>query len=525
MQARGVQRRPKTHHPPTGPSQVITRGLVVQAHNTAMTAMSFRQIMTILALVCFRNRIGPRQFGSSYASAGGFSKPPTFASRAFSKVEKGTCSQLDSLSRSFATASSSDRSSPKSIRVLQVQIVHRHGDRTPITPLKNETFWASTLPSEELLKRLGAQTRLIRDESKPNTHKAGGRGPFGKLTQLGLLQMVELGSTLRQELFLENTDGHATDDDGNVYFHHGRLFHPELPLAPRHVKVISTDFPRTIQSVQGVLLGLFDDENDAIIDIDARHTSDLIPDPQPRRSKEQEELELKLAARYHLQKREEEMRGLAVRTTEALMPLLGEGAFDVSFGVGEEKTKTSHHHHLAWTQLSEITKCLQVRGMLPPTITAQDQEAISAHAAWKWMDCLRNPRLAYLAMNPMTSSIVKNMKRRLEGHEDAAPLTIYSAHDSTLIGLLCAFRLEQPAKWPEYGECLKIELIECGTLDSSGEISCKEYFVRFSLSGNVLRSHWDEDGEPSDVVRLVELADKIATAGVATHNSKHHSGG
>ena len=413
-------------------------------------------------------------------------------------------------------------SSPKSVRVMQVIIVHRHGDRTPITPLRNETFWESTLPSEALLDKLSAQTRLIRDESKPNTHKAGGRGPFGKLTQLGLLQMVELGTQLREELSCQE-QGHATDDSGNVYHHHGRLFHSEMPLAPENIQVISTDFPRTIQSVQGVLIGLLEDDNTTVIDIDARHTSILIPDPQPRRSKEQEELELKLAAQPHLQEREAEMKDLAVQTTRALSPLLGDGAFDVSFGVGEEKTKTTHHHHLAWTQLSEITKCLQVRNMLPASITTQDQEAISSHAAWKWMECLRHPRLAYLAMNPMTSSMVDSMKRTLEGDKRVKPLLVYSAHDSTLIGLLCAFRLEQPSKWPEYGAWLKIELIECCAIDSDDATSDKEYFVRFSLSGNVLKSQWDPNDDPAEVISLTELSEKVTTAGSQTHHNKHHS--
>ena len=322
--------------------------------------------------------------------------------------------------------------------------------------------------------------------------------------------MVELGSKLRDELCCDQ-DGHTTDEHGNVYLHHGRLFHPNLQLSPSNTRVISTDFPRTIQSAQGVLVGLF--PNNVIIDIDARRTSDLIPDPQPRRSKEQEELELVLAARPHLQEREEEMKDLAMRTTRALLPLLGEGAFDVSFGVGEEK-KIAHHHHLAWTQLSEITKCLQVRDLLPTTISKDDQETISSYAAWKWMENLRHPRLAHLAMSPMVTCILQSMKNVLEGKEP--PLTLYSAHDSTLIGLLCAFRLEQPTKWPEYGEYLKLELIEVASLDS--DVMDKDHYVRFSLSGNVLRSKWDDDAEPLETISLSELEKKIAAA--ASH--KHH---
>jgi hypothetical protein len=199
------------------------------------TTQRFRQLISMLALVHFRNSLG-RSF--CVAAAGGFSAPShyAFALSARGGAKHTASLQLDSLARSFSSITSSS-DSPKSFRVLQVQIVHRHGDRTPITPLQNETYWASTLPSPALLDKLSASTRLIRDESKPNTHKAGGRGPFGKLTQLGLLQMVELGSTLKQELQCSE-EGHATDEHGNVYLHHGCVFHSDLPLVPENIQVI-----------------------------------------------------------------------------------------------------------------------------------------------------------------------------------------------------------------------------------------------------------------------------------------------
>ena len=53
----------------------------------------------------------------------------------------------------------------------------------------------------------------------------------------------------------------------------------------------------------------------------------MIPDPQPRRSSEQEELEVQLASRPHMLEREEEMRPLAVRCTEGLKDTLAPGAF------------------------------------------------------------------------------------------------------------------------------------------------------------------------------------------------------
>lgn len=414
-------------------------------------------------------------------------------------------------------------SQPRRFRVVQVQIVHRHGDRTPITPLKNESYWAGELPSEDLLQKVAKHTKIRRDTShKP--HLAGGRGAFGKLTQLGLLQMIGLGGRIREELHSE-TKKDALDDIGNVWVNRGRIFDPSNPIHPRHVKVVSTDFARTLQSVQGTLVGLFPDpptvEED--IEIDARHTQILIPDPQPRQTTEQVHLENVLAARPHLQEREGKMKGLAVRTTEALKPFLGDDAFQMKFGVGEEGGDSTQT--LSWVQLAEITKCLQVRSLLPPSISEEDLEAISAYTAWRWFENMRHPRLAYLAMNKMVSRIVESMGRRVSSvrqrvnnlrgqtEEVEAAFHLYSAHDSTLIGLLSAFRLEQPAKWPEYGSYFKIELIEVAPINQGGGSEDVEYFVRFSLNGEVLRSFW-EGTEPCEAIPFEVLVEKSKLNGI-----------
>jgi Histidine phosphatase superfamily (branch 2) len=395
-------------------------------------------------------------------------------------------------------------------RVLQVQLVHRHGDRTPITPMSDEAYWASTLPSNDLLEKVASSTKVIRDGA-PINHVAAGRGPFGKLTQLGLLQMIDLGSTLREQLYTNVYDDHSYDEHGNVFRNKGRLFDPKNPLQPHHIKVISTDFQRTILSVQGTLVGIFPDKtNEPPIEIDVRQTSIMIPDPQPRQSVEQEVLEKSLANRKYIQTREEEMFPLAVRVTESLKYLLGKGAFEISFGVGEEKADADTTKPLAWAQLAEITKCLAIRGKLPDSISSQDLEYIGAHTAWKWFEHLRDPRLVYLAMNCMVSKMVLSMQDKLTSTEES-PVIIYSAHDSTLIGLLCAFRLEQPSVWPEYGSYLKLELIEANM--SNGE---RDYIVRFSLNGQVLRSQWTKD-KTLEVIPLNQLSELIQNDGTATN--------
>jgi len=384
----------------------------------------------------------------------------------------------------FATRNkSTDRSN--AFRRVQVQIVHRHGDRSPITPLKDEAYWQSQLIKDTTLQKIAENTRLI-EADEPNTHTAGGRGPFGKLSDLGLLQMVQVGTNLREQLVGENRETH--------------IFTPDRPLQPSNIRIFSTNFPRTIQSVQGLLVGFFPDGiPDPGIEINVRMTNTMIPDPMPRNTREQVQLEEKLARRPHMLQKEKDMLPLAIKTTKALHDLLAADAHEANFGVQAsfEGSESIEVEPLSWNQLAEITKCLLVRDLLPPGITPNDVEVILEHAAWRWFQTFQNQRMAHLAMFGLTNRMLDYFT-----NNDQTPMTVWSAHDSTLIGLLCAFRLQRPSSWPEYASCLMLELLE-----REGSGSSSEQFVRFSLNGEILKSNITD--EWLDLVPLKVLADKI----------------
>lgn len=388
--------------------------------------------------------------------------------------------------QSFVVAAESTRSATSNYRTLKVQIIHRHGDRSPITPMKDVEYWSSQLIDETTLEKIAENTNVYRE--KEFNHAAGARGPFGKLSKLGLLQMIQVGKTLAEELTEARKDG--------LFF--TPLFDDKRPLHPSHMQVYSTDFSRTIQSVQGLLVGLFPDRNPVPITIDVRHTAEMIPDPIPRRFKEQEVLETQLVQRPHVLAREKEMLPLAVTATTALHDLLGKGAHEVSFGVVQDATTSIEIEPLQWNQLAEITVCLASRGLLPAPLTDADKEAIGAHTAWRWFQTLSHPRLIYLAMHDFV------LKQMQAFGSDAVPLTIWSAHDSTLIALLCAYRLQRPAVWPEYASYLVLELVE--------QIATQEKFVRFSLNGERLQSQWE--GSPAyDMIPWSVLQDKLNNVG------------
>ncbi len=406
-------------------------------------------------------------------------------------------------------------SSSKRYQLKQVQIVHRHGDRTPITPMKDEEFWSNSLPEPFLLKKISEDTNIIQLQGESeNSHAAKGRGVFGKLTKLGLLQMVEVGTRIREQLHtVENYNVNGVDDPEQV-----RLFHAEQPLHPKKIKVYSTNFPRTLQSVQAVLVGMFPEGLPCPVDIDATNTNILIPDPQPRATSEQVEVERRLAMRPHMIQREKELKDLAIRVSNILRNgYLGEDADQISFGVGEDNDVNSNTETppLAWSQLSEITTCLRSRGKLPDEITHKDHETITSHSAWRWFENLRDPQLSKMAMRAIVAKMLQTLKLGVTDDDEESCneiLYLYSAHDSSLIGLLCAFRLDQPAKWPEYGSYFKIELIQEEDILEGPNKNAK-YYVRFSLNGDTLKCNWGV-GHPNyktstDLIPLDVLTDSI----------------
>jgi len=396
----------------------------------------------------------------------------------------------------IAGTSSTNKVLEKALKLspVQTQVVHRHGDRTPITPLEDELFWSTLLPSDDLLHAIGSFTNIMRQrDAKP--HPAGGGAVYGRLTSDGLRQMQLVGIKLKSDV-------------ERLFSHGGGLKRLENVDPSTWLRVASTDFSRTIQSVQAVLMGLLDSGKD-VIDIDARHTPKMIPDPQPRLYVGQSELERKLTSSRSFAVREKSMKPLAIRMTNALFAsgVLGEAALKVSFGVGEDETATESPKDLGlangkperilpWNQLAEILKCLERRDRLPKGITSQDLEDVAEHNAWRWFSLLSNERLASMAIKSLAKKMIANGVEAVNGSgfSTTPPLFhIFSGHDATLIALMCFFRIERPAVWPEYGSYLKMELLrdDVGILH---KLRRSRYYVLFSLNGEPLRSKFGKHG-------------------------------
>ena len=167
------------------------------------------------------------------------------------------------------------------LKLLLVQALFRHGDRTPYSPLRDKHFWETTLPDAEDIAEISSLTIPLRSSSEPNCHPAAGNGPFGSLTIKGIAQMEARGELLRDALV--HSKGEARPILGGKEMLAGNSFLPES-YDPGSIVVWSTDFPRTIQSVQALLYGLYPPETRQghTIPIDTRNTDDMHPDPHPR---------------------------------------------------------------------------------------------------------------------------------------------------------------------------------------------------------------------------------------------------
>ena len=493
------------------------------------------------------------------------------------KLLLGTCGSLLALFLVLLLSSRNDSSSLRTDRekahilelALQLtpivtQVVHRHGDRTPITPLTDAAYWSSLLPSDDTLTALARRTNIIRDDNQAQTvHAAGGGDVFGRLTTEGLHQMFEVGVKLRtdvERLMQYEDDGVALKGLVSSASDGGK---DGIELS-RWLRVASTDFSRTIQSVQALLVGLLlqqpspsgslssfrggsdgdvlesilESSSDQqpfadIIDVDSRHTMKMIPDPQPRRFVGEAELERELMNGPEFTKREEKMKPLALRLTKLLLEsgVIDQESLKVSFGVGEDdatsKTKaeiptdlgqkahggssSSSLKPLAWNQLAEILKCLEVRGKLPKTITDAELSGVHEHNAWRWFALLSDERLGPMAIFSLAKKIVLNASQSANSWErsdestgwvraSSAPLLhVFSGHDATLIALMCFFRVERPAVWPDYGSYLKVELLRddvglCERTDFDADCAANDnYYVLFTLNGEPLRSAFSGD--------------------------------
>ena len=154
---------------------------------------------------------------------------------------------------------------PSHLRLRNVVIIHRHGDRSQITreigPLypedpKIESIWNHALPSKESILGMAAAAALpeeilLSGSKDPKDVIYTGwdkeKSPYGMLTDLGANQLKNIGSELRRRYVGTLLPINAADDASSWLY------------------CRSTNFCRTMQSLRSLLSGLLDMDNTSFI--------------------------------------------------------------------------------------------------------------------------------------------------------------------------------------------------------------------------------------------------------------------
>mmetsp|Transcript_30107 Transcript_30107/g.70319 ORF Transcript_30107/g.70319 Transcript_30107/m.70319 type:complete len:733 (+) Transcript_30107:62-2260(+) len=275
-----------------------------------------------------------------------------------------------------------------SLQLVSLTLVVRHGDRSPLTPTLSREYWWRKLPPRVELYRVATGTRTRRTDRgiKEKPHSATGDGTFGTLTQMGVSQMEALGAQLREELVsAEGVRPEAAD---------AKLLTAQF--APPQLKLHSTDFPRTIQSMQALLAGLYLPEErpasrEGFVHIDVSDGARMLPDPEPESPGasllRQRELESAVRQSEAFRLKEQAMAPLAKKLVEALVLSGAVGSKSSLFAPDHasapavaspvpESLLDSHGGHEAgewvpkgqrvhWGRLIEVLGCIRAHGLLP----------------------------------------------------------------------------------------------------------------------------------------------------------------
>jgi len=275
----------------------------------------------------------------------------------------------------------------EAFELVQVVVVHRHGDRTPISrnagafteTLELKEFWKSRVSASKDIERTG---RMNRDTTSTylSTNFTEGKYVFpnGHLTRLGANQLRRVGAQLR-ERYIGDLDflPHTLPSD-----HNGTAVYAR-----------STRYPRTIQSVQNLLLGLYPDdarEERSEIEISSQvKGDDYMTGMSEKRCPKIRQLVADADARQQMPHNYTQL----LRRLSAIVEVVKSEGGDTK----EEEAKRGEKGGVVvgggsalidtWMHLMDIGTCHVAHRVTPPlNLTPADIEAVQKYNSWVWGD-------------------------------------------------------------------------------------------------------------------------------------------
>lgn len=334
-------------------------------------------------------------------------------------------------------------------------IFHRHGDRTPVldsidskvrqTP-EEKSFWAAQVATPQQLELLQQTAKPVgADPSQPPTISPPREAQFPNelLTQKGVQQMIGKGRHLRERYgaFV----GHDVKSD-DVY-------------------VLSSNVPRTIESVQSLLRGFF---------YDGRSETD------------QDEVPLFYVRTY---------------TRNVLAPTHSTTFFnDIERLVRDdiEQTRSTDERErlerlrlhlckcfevptdLSWTAARDVLVCRDAHGWpLPDGLDGQIVKQVAAYEGWLWGRLYCHKDFCYGAFRDGVQEVYSFLKSvATVDPKQTAKLSFFSAHDNSIVALLSALQVDTGSRLPEYGTAVAFEVYE--------DVVSREFFIQVLYEDDVV---------------------------------------
>lgn len=324
---------------------------------------------------------------------------------------------------------------PSKLRLLQVHVITRHGDRTPMIRPQNDTIDWSMLVDNSTISEL-FDGSLHED-------------PNALLTVIGRSQHNSLGRALRdiyveQLRFLPTHSTVALHSDGGI-----------------HVR--STRYTRTVLSVKALLSGLYPNDYDTIpVDLD------------------EQDIHIDQSSCPRLNQLMRQIHEAAGQQINEMIPDLNVTDKSLSnfFNTADQYFCRACHAMPTFTPQKDYCSLARFTFRYILQSTSESLELLRRHVGSLLRELIRNLEASMLELN-------------------GPKFTIFSAHDTTIAYLLCALQSGN-YEWPPYAANFILELWsrdQDNQTDQRYQRRQKGAFIRILYNGKLIRLSWCNDAE------------------------------
>lgn len=329
---------------------------------------------------------------------------------------------------------------PDNVILRHVLIFHRHGDRTPVlmsigtklSATQEETdYWASKVATSEQLELLQQTAKVVgADEMQPPVIAPSKESnyPYGLLTQKGVEHMTAKGRALRERY------GHLLQDDVKV----------------EDVYVLSSNVPRTIESVQCLLRGFFSREKHVPQFLVRTYTHNVLAPMHPLQV-------------FH------EIEVIVHDDVVALRSDVERDNIDKLSLHLRKCLEVPSDQPLSWTAIRDALTCRGAhKWPYPEGVNYEVFKQVEAYDTWLWQRLYHRKDFCYQAFKDGVKEVYDFVKSVVE-KKQPAKISFFSAHDNSIVALLGALQIDVGSQLPEYGTMLALEIFQ--------DKATHEYFI------------------------------------------------